>query len=78
MQLSPSTVLWSVGILRVPRMDRSNLDAIYWPDLELLMRALCSCRTNTECLEGRFDTFGTFGFDFTGNLTLGGASAMCQ
>jgi hypothetical protein len=25
-----------------------------------------------ECLEGRFDTFGTFGFDFTGNLTLNG------
>ena len=29
-----------------------------------------------ECLEGRFDTFGTFGRDFTGNLTLGGASPM--
>jgi hypothetical protein len=36
---------------------------------------LCSHRTNVECLEGRFDTYGTFGFDFTGNLTLGGASA---
>jgi hypothetical protein len=28
--------------------------------------------TNVECLEGRFDTFGTFGFDFTGDLTLNG------
>lgn len=33
-----------------------------------------SRRTNVECLEGRFDTYGTFGFDFTGNLTLGGES----
>ena len=29
-----------------------------------------------ECLEGRFDTFGTFGRDFTGNLTLGGEASM--
>ena len=29
-----------------------------------------------ECLEGRFDTFGTFGRDFTGNLTLGGGDFM--
>lgn len=28
--------------------------------------------TNVECLEGRFDTFGVFGVDFTGDLTLGG------
>ena len=36
-------------------------------------RVLCTCRTNVECLEGRFDTFGVFGVDFTGDLTLGGA-----
>lgn len=28
--------------------------------------------TNVECLEGQFDTWGTFGYGFLGNLTLGG------
>lgn len=27
---------------------------------------------NVECLEGEFDTWGTFGRGFTGNLGLGG------
>lgn len=28
--------------------------------------------TNVECLEGQFDTWGTFGYGFLDNLTLGG------
>ena len=30
-------------------------------------------RVNVECLEGLFDTWGTFGRGFVGNLSLGGA-----
>ena len=47
---------------------------LLWPVDSIPMMNRWFCRTNVECLEGRFDTFGTFGFDFTGNLTLGGGS----
>ncbi|DBB03426.1 hypothetical protein WJX82_005723 [Trebouxia sp. C0006] len=32
--------------------------------------------TNVECLEGQFDTWGTFGFGFIDNLTLGGPTPL--
>lgn len=36
------------------------------------------CRVNVECLEGLFDTWGTFGRGFVGNLSLGGAELAHQ
>ncbi|KAL3146076.1 hypothetical protein ABBQ38_015425 [Trebouxia sp. C0009 RCD-2024] len=32
--------------------------------------------TNVECLEGQFDTWGTFGYGFLNNLTLGGPTPL--